>query len=97
MIEVRQSDEFASWLRALRDRQAQKRIAQRLVRVQAGLLGDVKPVGEGVSEMRVQHGPGYRLYFIQSGTTLVILLCGGAKSSQARDIAKAKKMAKEFE
>lgn len=97
MIEVRQTAEFASWLRALRDGQAQKRIAQRLVRVQAGLLGDVKPVGEGVSELRIPHGPGYRLYFIQRGNTLVILLCGGDKSSQARDIAKAKKMAKEFE
>lgn len=97
MIEVRQTSEFADWLRSLKDKAAAKKIAQRIVRVQAGLPGDVKPVGEGVSELRVNFGPGYRLYFVQRGSTLVILLCGGDKGSQSRDIAKAKKLAKELE
>lgn len=97
MIEVRQTSDFADWLRSLKDKAAAKKIAQRIVRVQAGLLGDVKPVGEGVSELRVNFGPGYRLYFAQRGSTLVILLCGGDKGSQNRDIAKAKKLAKELE
>jgi putative addiction module killer protein len=97
MIEVRQTDAFAAWMRALTDARAAKRIAQRLARVQAGLLGDTKSVGDGVDELRVDHGPGYRIYFVRRGNTMVILLCGGNKSSQSRDIAKAKQMAKELE
>jgi len=76
---------------------AQKRIAQRIARMQAGLLGDTKSVGEGVSELRVDYGPGYRIYFTRRGNTVVILLLGGDKSSQSRDIAKAKQMTQEVE
>lgn len=74
-----------------------ERIAQRIVRLQSGLLGDVKPVGGGVSELRVDYGPGYRLYFVQRGRLLIILLCRGGKSSQRRDIARAKALATELE
>lgn len=97
MIEIRQTEIFADWLRSLADKQAQKRIAQRLVRIEAGLFGDAKSVGGGVSELRINYGPGFRVYFTRRGNTLVILICGGDKSSQSRDIAKAKKMAKELE
>ena len=97
MIEIRQTELFADWLRSLKDKPAQKRIAQRLVRIEAGLFGDAKSVGDGVSELRVDVGPGYRVYFTRRGNTLVILICGGDKSSQSRDIAKAKQMAKELE
>ena len=95
MFEVIQTDEFEAWLDGLRDRQAQVQIVKRIVRVQSGFLGDVKPVGDGVSELRVHHGPGYRLYFVRRGQVVIILLCGGDKGSQARDIERAKAMAKE--
>ena len=95
MFEVIQTEEFEGWLDGLRDRQVQKIVARRVVRMQSGLLGDVKPVGEGVSEARIDHGPGYRLYFVQRQQVVIILLCGGDKSSQVRDIARAKEMAKE--
>ena len=81
---------FEAWLEGLRDRRARAKIRKRLDRVQFGNLGDVKPVGEGVSELRVDDGPGYRIYFAQVGTTIVVLLCGGDKSSQRQDILKAK-------
>jgi len=97
MREVRQTDLFASWMEALSDRRAVERIAQRIVRLQSGLLGDVKPVGDGVSELRVDHGPGYRVYFVQRGQVLIILLCGGDKGSQRRDIQRAKAIAAELE
>jgi putative addiction module killer protein len=97
MREVRQTDVFASWMEALSDRRAVERIAQRIVRLQSGLLGDVKPVGDGVSELRVDHGPGYRVYFVQRGQVLIILLCGGDKGSQRRDIQRAKAIAAELE
>ena len=74
-----------------------RRIKQRIARVQIGLFGDVKPVGEGLSELRIDHGPGYRVYFARRGDILVILLCGGDKGSQARDIARAKAMAEQLE
>ncbi|MBN9086748.1 MAG: type II toxin-antitoxin system RelE/ParE family toxin [Reyranella sp.] len=93
MIEVRQTEAFAGWLKSLRDAKAAAKVAQRMVRVQSGLLGDVKPVGEGVSELRINFGPGYRLYFVQRGKALVILLCGGDKSTQAADIRRAKELA----
>ncbi|MBC8020781.1 MAG: type II toxin-antitoxin system RelE/ParE family toxin [Methyloceanibacter sp.] len=96
-ITVRQTETFMSWLRGLRDRRAQERIAQRIARLSGGLLGDARPVGSGVMELRVDHGPGYRLYFIRRGDQLIMLLCGGDKSSQKRDIAKAKAMASELE
>jgi putative addiction module killer protein len=97
MIEVRQTEEFANWLTSLRDGLAAKRIKQRIARVQIGLFGDVKPVGDGLSELRIDHGPGYRVYFAQRGDILVILLCGGDKGSQSRDIARAKALAEQLE
>jgi putative addiction module killer protein len=95
MIEVRQTAAFSRWLGGLRDTRARLRIAARLRRAEDGNLGDVKPVGEGVSEMRIAYGPGYRLYFVPRGAALVILLCGGEKSTQRADIATAKRLAKE--
>jgi putative addiction module killer protein len=97
MIEIRQSATFMAWFRGLRDRRAQERIAQRLVRLGAGLVGDSRPVGAGVMELRVDYGPGYRLYFVWRGETLILLLSGGDKGSQRRDITKAKAMAAELE
>jgi putative addiction module killer protein len=96
MIEVRQTLVFSQWLDALRDAQARKRIIVRIRRLELGNPGDIKPVGEGVSEMRIAYGPGYRLYFTRSGDTIIILLCGGDKSSQSRDIATARQLAKEI-
>jgi len=97
MLEVRQTELFARWLGALRDSTARARIAARIRRLALGNPGDVKPVGEGVSEMRIDFGPGYRVYFVQRGAVLVVLLCGGDKQTQARDIRTAKAMAKEME
>ncbi len=97
MIEIRQTVVFADWLDGLRDAVAVKRIKQRLARVQIGLFGDAKSVGDGVSELRVDHGPGYRVYFTRRGDVVVILLCGGDKGSQKRDIARAKDINKEVE
>lgn len=94
MIEVRQHPEFKTWLDGLRDGMAKKKIAQRIVRVQAGLLGDAK-FFDGIGELRIDFGPGYRLYFVKRGAELIILLCGGDKSSQQRDIKRAKTLAKE--
>jgi len=94
VIEVRQTAEFEDWLDRLRDRAAARKIAQRVVRMQAGLLGDVK-FFKGIGEMRVDFGPGYRIYFVKRGDVLVILLCGGDKSSQTKDIERALTMAKE--
>ena len=96
MIEVQQTAQFKAWYAGLRDKNAVHRIAIRMTRLEAGLFGDIKPVGDGVSELRVDYGPGYRLYIAQRGKTLVILLCGGDKSSQARDIAIAKQLATEL-
>ena len=95
MIEVRQTLEFEAWLRSLVDVRAAKRIAQRIVRLQAGLLGDVKYFS-GIGELRIDYGPGYRVYFVRRGPILIILLCGGDKSSQKRDIGKAIAMAREL-
>lgn len=97
MIEARQTEEFAQWLASLQDDVATKRIKQRIARVQIGLFGDAKSVGDGLSELRIDHGPGYRVYFMRRGDILVILLCGGDKGSQARDIARAKAMAEQLE
>jgi putative addiction module killer protein len=93
MLEVRASEAFTDWLSGLRDRAAAAIVSARILRVQKGLLGDVQPVGDGVSELRVDHGPGYRVYFTMRGKALVILLSGGDKASQAKDIKAAKKMA----
>jgi putative addiction module killer protein len=94
MIEVRQTAEFEAWIKGLSVSRAAKRIAQRIVRVQAGLLGDAK-FFDGIGELRIDYGPGYRVYFVRRGRILIILLCGGDKSSQKRDISKAIAMAKE--
>jgi putative addiction module killer protein len=93
MIEVRQTEVFTAWFAGLRDQQARARIRVRIDRLSLGNPGDVKPVGSGVSEMRINYGPGYRLYFVSRGTTVVILLCGGDKRSQDRDIAQAIELA----
>lgn len=97
MIEVRQTTRFSTWLAGLRDDRARAKILKRIDRARKGNLGDVAPVGEGVSEMRIFYGPGYRVYFVQRGSALVLLLCGGDKSTQDADIAEAKDMAKEVE
>src|SRR5437667_12351216 len=96
LIEVRQTTRFATWLAGLRDERARARILKRLDRAKNGNLGDVAPVGEGVSEMRIFYGPGYRLYFVQRGGQLILLLCGGDKGTQSADIDEAKALAKEL-
>jgi putative addiction module killer protein len=95
MIEVRQTDVFTDWFAGLRDREARARITVRIRRLSLGNPGDVKPVGSGVSEMRIDYGPGYRVYFIGRGDTVVVLLCGGDKRHQDRDIARALELAQE--
>ena len=97
MPEVRQTALFRDWHQNLRDRRAAARITARILRVAEGNLGDVKAVGEGVSELRLDFGPGYRLYFTRRGAEILLLLCGGDKSSQSRDIARAIALAKETE
>ncbi|MBP7650705.1 MAG: type II toxin-antitoxin system RelE/ParE family toxin [Phenylobacterium sp.] len=89
MIEVRETEAYAAWFDALRDAQARARILIRIRRLSLGNPGDVKPVGSGVSEMRIDYGPGYRVYFVRRGDTLAILLAGGDKRTQSRDIAAA--------
>lgn len=97
MVEVQQTAEFTTWLDKLRDIRARARIVARIERVTFGLMGDVKSVGGSVSELRIDYGPGYRVYFTRRGDELVILLCGGDKSSQERDIAKAKELAAQLD
>ncbi len=92
--EVLQTEYFAKWIRSLKDRTARLRIDVRIRRLSLGNPGDVKPVGEGISELKVNYGPGYRVYFTQRNSELILLLAGGDKSSQAKDIAKAKELAK---
>ena len=96
MIEVRQTSEYSEWFAGLRDRAAKARIDIRVRRLSLGNTGDVKPVGEGVSELRIDYGPGYRVYFVQRGSVLIVLLAGGDKSTQDRDIKAAKKLATEL-
>lgn len=96
MAELIRSATFARWLSGLRDRRAVARIAARLDRLAGGNPGDAQPVGDGVSELRINYGPGYRVYFIQRGPVLIILLCGGDKSSQDRDIKQAKVLAEQW-
>ena len=97
MIRIRQTPVFAKWFRGLRDARAFARIDARIARASEGQFGDVRPVGEGVSEMRIDYGPGYRLYFVRRGTEVIILLCGGDKASQARDIRRAVQLAEDLE
>lgn len=94
MIEIQKTEIFERWLTGLRDRKATARIKSRIDRLHLGLFGDVKPVGEGVSEMRIDYGPGYRVYFVQRGRELVILLAGGDKRTQAKDIEQAHELAR---
>jgi putative addiction module killer protein len=94
VLEVRQTETFAAWFQALRDRRARARVLVRIDRLSLGNPGDVRPVGEGVSELRIDYGPGYRIYFIQRGTTLIVLLAGGDKGSQTRDIGIALQLAR---
>jgi putative addiction module killer protein len=97
MFEIRQTESFANWFGDLKDRKAKQIIAKRLVRVEAGLLGDSRAVGGSVSEIRIHFGPGYRLYYMQHGETIIVLLCGGDKGSQTRDIERAQAMVLEIE
>ncbi|MET3612172.1 putative addiction module killer protein [Rhizobium aquaticum] len=94
MIEVREHPVFTKWRLSLRDGLIARRIAVRLTRIEAGLMGDVKYF-DGLGEIRIDYGPGYRLYFLKRGNTVVILLCGGDKDSQRRDIELAKNLSKE--
>ncbi len=94
MIEIRKTEIFAQWLDGLRDIHARARVQVRIERLAAGNAGDAKPIGEGVSELRIDYGPGYRVYFKQHGRELVILLAGGDKSTQASDIKAALRLAR---
>ncbi len=89
MVEVRQTVTFGRWFRKLRDRRAKARIQVRIDRLVLGLPGDVRPVGEGISELRIDYGPGYRVYFVRPGEMLIVLLVSGDKRSQNRDISTA--------
>jgi putative addiction module killer protein len=97
MYEVSELAEFTDWFEDLKDTNAKSRILVRLRRFSLGNLGDVKSVGQGVWEARLDYGPGYRVYFVKRGETIIILLCGGTKSRQQRDIEKAQKLAEELE
>ena len=97
MIEIVQTDNFSEWLEGLRDRRAKTAIEKRLDRVALGNFGDVSSVGSGVNEMRVHIGAGYRIYFIHRGKTVIVLLCGGDKGSQSRDIVRAHELAVKIE
>lgn len=96
-MEVRKTDVFANWFNGLRDKRAKARIQARIDRLEVGHFGDVASVGEGVSELRIFYGPGYRVYFVKQGSTVVILLSGGDKNTQNSDIIKAKELAKQLE
>jgi putative addiction module killer protein len=89
MVEVRQTERFVRWLEGLLDLKGRAKVLARIERLIGGNPGDVRPVGGGVSELRINYGPGYRVYYLQMGTTLIILLAGGAKSSQAKNIGEA--------
>lgn len=96
MFTLHETDVFSSWMERLGDERAKARIAQRLDRLRRGNPGDVKPVGNGISELRIDYGPGYRVYYCRNGLTLYVLLCGGDKSTQNSDIDVAKRLAKEL-
>ena len=96
MLTVQKSSTFNKWLEALRDTVGRARILDRIDRVREGHFGETKPVGDGVSELKFKFSPGYRVYYIRQGDTVVILLCGGDKSSQDKDIKRAKRIAQEY-
>ena len=93
MVEIRETDTFKKWFSELKDKRAKARIDVRIKRVSLGNFGDVEPVGNGVSELRIDYGAGYRVYFVKRGNIIVILLCGGDKSTQSKDIQKAHELA----
>ena len=93
MIEVRQTQEFSDWLHRLRDANAVARIVGRIRRMETGNRGDSRSVGDGILEMRIDYGPGYRIYYLHRGAQIVILLCGGDKRTQQQDIKRAQKLA----
>jgi putative addiction module killer protein len=95
MREIRRTDVFKKWLKKLKDRRGKALIYKRIERLAEGNSGDSVPIGEGLSEMRIHYGPGYRIYYKDTGTELIILLCGGDKSTQEADIARAKKLVNE--
>ena len=95
MKDIRRTDEFIKWMHKLRDSRARFRIYRRIERLAEGNPGDVKHVGDGISEMRIDYGPGYRVYYKETGCELIILLCGGDKTTQETDIENAKKIARE--
>jgi putative addiction module killer protein len=97
MIEVRKTATFSDWMAGLRDHHARAKIAARIDRLAVRNPGDVAPVGEGISELRIHYGPGYRVYFVSRGKTLIVLLCGGDKSTQTKDIKTAKLLAASLE
>ena len=97
MIEIRKTDVFSKWFDGLKDRKGKSRIQARIDRLELGHFGDTSPVGEGVSELRIFCGPGYRVYFVKHGRVCVVLLSGGDKSTQKSDIAKAKELARQLE
>ena len=96
MVEIRQTETYVQWFNTLRDRQARARIDIRIRRLSMGNPGDVKPVGKGVSELRIDYGAGYRVYFVQRGDTLIVLLAGGDKRTQQQDIQTALDLAQEL-
>ncbi|WP_404352977.1 type II toxin-antitoxin system RelE/ParE family toxin [Phycicoccus jejuensis] len=96
MVDVVRSSTFDRWLRKLKDRRAAARVLVRVQRLAAGNPGDVKPVGGGISELRIDYGPGYRVYYLHEGDRLILLLCGGDKSSQSADIANAHEIARQW-
>lgn len=96
MVDLKQTEIFRKWWTKLRDERARALVAARLDRLAYGLTGDVEPIGDGISELRIHYGPGYRVYFQRRGTTIIVLLCGGNKGSQARDIKTAKRLAAEW-
>lgn len=96
MVEILKSGTFDRWFKKLRDREARARIEMRIRRLSLGNPGDVQPIGQGLSEMRIDYGPGYRVYYMQQGAVVVVLLCGGDKRTQQEDIAKAKNLAAEW-
>jgi putative addiction module killer protein len=94
VIQIRETDDYARWFERLKDREARSRILVRIRRLSLGNPGDVKSVGGGVSELRIEYGPGYRVYFVRRGEALIVLLGGGDKSTQAADIRAAQKLAR---
>jgi len=96
MKDMQKTDVFIDWLKKLRDSRARARIFKRIERLAEGNPGDVKPVGQGISEMRIDYGTGYRVYYKDTGKEIILLLCGGDKSTQQADIAEAKKIASNY-